>query len=91
VVTTVLGVSAASWAMLMAVSPLLQVREIRRRRSSAGVSLGYFLVLLVGFALWIAYGIARHDLPLVLPNSIALLVTAFTIAVVVRHRSRTPR
>ena len=88
--TTALGVSAASWAMLMAVSPLLQVREIRRRRSSAGVSIGYFGVLLVGFALWIAYGVARRDLPLVLPNSVALLVTAFTIAVALRHRPRPP-
>lgn len=79
--TTVFGVSAASWAMLMAVSPLLQVREIRRRRSSAGISIGYFAVLLVGFALWVAYGLARHDLPLVLPNSLALLVTTFTIVV----------
>jgi uncharacterized protein with PQ loop repeat len=85
-VTTVLGVSAASWAMLMAVSPLLQVREIRRRRSSDGVSISYFVVLLVGFALWIAYGIARRDLPLVLPNSAALLVSAFTIIVALRHR-----
>jgi uncharacterized protein with PQ loop repeat len=85
-VTTVFGVSAASWAMLMAVAPLLQVREIRRRRTSAGISIGYFAVLLVGFALWIAYGLARHDLPLVLPNSVALLVTAFTIAVALRHR-----
>ena len=85
-VTTVLGITAASWAMLMAVSPLLQVRQIRRRRSSAGVSIGYFVVLLVGFAFWIAYGVARRDLPLVLPNSVALLVTAFTIAVALRHR-----
>lgn len=85
--TTVLGISAASWAMLMAISPLLQVRQIRRQRSSAGVSIGYFLVLLVGFVLWIAYGLARRDLPLVLPNSVALLVTAFTITVALRHRS----
>jgi MtN3 and saliva related transmembrane protein len=85
-VTTVLGISAASWAMLMAVSPLLQVRQIRRRRSSAGVSIGYFGVLLVGFALWIAYGVARRDLPLVLPNSAALLVAGFTIGVASRYR-----
>jgi len=85
-VTTVFGVSAESWAMLMAVSPLLQVRQIRRRRSSAGISITYFAVLLVGFALWIAYGLARHDLPLVLPNSVALVVTAFTIAIALRHR-----
>lgn len=84
--TTTLGVTAATWAMLMALSPLLQVRETRRRRSSDGISIGYFWVLLVGFALWVAYGLARGDLPLVLPNSVALLVMAATIAVTLRHR-----
>src|SRR5688500_5196023 len=74
--------------MLMAVSPLLQIREIRRRRSSAGVSIGYFVVLLIGFALWIAYGVARRDPPLVLLNGVALLVPVVTIIVALRHRPR---
>jgi MtN3 and saliva related transmembrane protein len=84
--STVLGVTAATWAVLMALSPLLQVREILRRGSSEGVSVGYFAVLLVGFALWVAYGLAGGDLPLVVPNTLAFLVTAGTIAVALRHR-----
>jgi MtN3 and saliva related transmembrane protein len=86
--TTALGVAAASWAMLMALSPLLQVREIRRRRSSAGVSIAYFCVLLIGFALWIGYGVARRDLPLVIPNALALAITGYTITTAWRHRPR---
>ena len=88
--TTALGVAAASWAILMALSPFLQIREIRRRRSSAGVSIAYFCVLLVGFALWIAYGSARRDLPLVIPNSVALGVTAYTIRTAWRYRPAEP-
>ena len=84
--STALGVAAATWGMFMAVSPLLQVREIRRRRSSEGISIGYFAVLLVGFALWVAYGLARADVPLVVPNCVALVVTSFTILVVLRQR-----
>ena len=84
--TTALGVMAATWAMFMALSPLLQVREIRRRRSSEGVSITYFCVLLVGFALWIAYGLARGELPLVVPNTVALLIAALTITIAARHR-----
>jgi MtN3 and saliva related transmembrane protein len=60
---TTLGVAAATWAVLMALSALLQVREIVRRGSSDGISVGYFAVLLVGFALWFSYGLARSDLP----------------------------
>jgi MtN3 and saliva related transmembrane protein len=85
-VTAVLGITAASWALLMALSPLLQVREIRRRSSSAGVSIRYFWILLIGFALWACYGLASDDLPLVIPNCVALLVTAHTINVVSRYR-----
>ena len=85
-VTTTLGIAAASWAILMALSPILQVREIVRRGSSEGISIGYFVVLLVGFGLWVSYGVARHDLPLVVPNSVAFLVMGCTIAVVLRTR-----
>ena len=70
----------------MAVSPLFQLRLVVRRRSSAGVSVGYMLVLLVGFALWVGYGIVSGDLPLIVPNVLAFVVMSFTIVVVLRHR-----
>ena len=85
-VSTVLGITAASWAVLMAVSPVLQIREILRRGSSQGISIGYFAVLLVGFALWVAYGAAHHDLPLVIPNCVAFLVMTCTIAIAIEKR-----
>jgi MtN3 and saliva related transmembrane protein len=81
-----LGVVAGTWAVAMAVSPLLQVREIVRRRSSAGLSIRYLAVLLVGFALWLAYGVAGGDLPLIIPNVLALVVMSFTITVAWRLR-----
>jgi len=83
---TAFGLAAASWAVAMAVSPLFQVRLIGRRRSSAGISVWYPLVLLVGFVLWVGYGIASHDLPLVVPNALAFAVMAFTIGAILRYR-----
>jgi len=85
-VTTALGIAAASWALLMALSPLLQVREIVQRGTSEGISIVYFVVLLVGFGLWVSYGVARSDLPLVVPNTVAFLVMGWTIAVALRAR-----
>jgi MtN3 and saliva related transmembrane protein len=84
--STALGITAASWAVLMALSPILQMREIVRRGSSEGISIGYLAVLLVGFGLWVSYGVASHDLPLIVPNSVALLVMGCTIAVVLDKR-----
>jgi uncharacterized protein with PQ loop repeat len=85
-VSTALGLTAASWAVAMALSPIMQIREMCRRNSSAGISIGYFVVLMVGFGLWVLYGFASHDLPLVVPNSLAFLVMGWTIAVARQKR-----
>ena len=82
-----LGFIAATWAIAMALGPILQILKIVEHRSSRGVSIGYFLILLVGFALWLAYGIASSSLVLVVPNAVAAVVIAATIAVALRYRS----
>jgi uncharacterized protein with PQ loop repeat len=86
-VETVLGATAASWAILMAISPALQIRKILRHRSSREVSIGYFWILVVGFALWIAYGVAIVNWFLIVPNTVALVVSLATIVVALRYRS----
>ena len=58
---TVLAVAAAAWGVLMGISPALQIRRMLRERSSRDLSVGYFLVLLVGFLLWICYGIVAAN------------------------------
>ena len=84
--TSALAAAAATWAVLMALGPILQIRSIRRRRSSHGVSVGYFAILLVGFALWVAYGAASSTVALVIPNSVAFVTALATLVVALRYR-----
>ena len=84
--TTVLAVAAASCGIAMGLSPLLQLRRVAIRRSSADVSVAYLGVLLVGFMLWLSYGIALHDAPLIVSNVVALATNVVTIATVLRFR-----
>jgi MtN3 and saliva related transmembrane protein len=70
----------------MAISPLLQIRRMLETRSSADLSLGYLAVLLIGFGLWIAYGISLGNLALIVPNSVALVIGLVTIGVALRFR-----
>jgi MtN3 and saliva related transmembrane protein len=86
VLTTVLAIAAATWAVLMALGPILQIRTIVRQRSSRGVSIGYFGILLVGFVLWVAYGVASDTVALVVPNTVAFLAALATVVVAVRYR-----
>jgi len=85
-VVTGLAVAAAAWGVLMGVSPVLQIRRMLRQRSSRDVSVGYFTILLVGFGLWISYGITSRNLALIVPNTVALLIGVSTVAIALRLR-----
>ena len=86
--STYLAVAAATWGVAMALSPVLQMRAILATRSSRSVSVAYQQVLLVGFVLWLAYGIAIENAALIIPNTIAAVVSAATIVVSRRFRER---
>lgn len=86
-----LAVAAATWAIAMALGPLLQMRKIVRHQSAQTISIGYFVVLLVGFLLWLAYGIAADNYALIVPNAVAAVVITATIVVTFRYRAREAR
>jgi MtN3 and saliva related transmembrane protein len=88
--TDALAITAATFGVLMAIAPLLQIRRMLETRSSADVSLGYLWVLEIGFGLWMAYGISLANLAIVIPNSVALTVGLTTILVARHFRSPGP-
>jgi MtN3 and saliva related transmembrane protein len=88
--TDALAITAATFGVLMAIAPLLQIRRMLETRSSADVSLGYLWVLEIGFGLWMAYGISLANLAIVIPNSVALTVGLATILVARHFRSPGP-
>jgi uncharacterized protein with PQ loop repeat len=81
-----LALSAAAWAIAMALGPVLQIRRIVDQQSSRGVSIAFFVVLLIGFGLWVVYGIAAANLALIVPNTVAAIVMVATIVVAIRYR-----
>jgi MtN3 and saliva related transmembrane protein len=85
-----LGLAAATAGILMAISPLLQIRRMLERHSSEDVSLGYLSVLQVGFLLWLSYGIALGNPALIVSNGTALVVGTGTLTVAVALRRARP-
>lgn len=82
----VLGAAASTGGVLLGPSPLMQVRLIVRRRSSDGLSIGYWVILVAAMSLWLAYGLASHNAALVVANAVAVVVAVVVIAVAVRFR-----
>jgi uncharacterized protein with PQ loop repeat len=81
---------ASSYGVVMAVSPMLQIRAILRSGDSSSVSAGYQRVLLVGFLLWLSYGIASDNWAIIVPNVVAAIVSLATIVITMRYRPISP-
>ena len=66
-----LGFAAATCTTL-AFAP--QFIKVWRTRSTEDISLGMFLVLVLGVALWLLYGLLSGDAPLVAANAITIVL-----------------
>lgn len=82
--------AAGSWGVLMSLAPMLQIRRMLRERSSQDVSIGYLLVLEVGFLLYLAYGISISNRVLIVTNIVAIVMNTITIAVALVLARRNP-
>jgi MtN3 and saliva related transmembrane protein len=87
--TTALAILASGWGVVMGIAPVLQIRRILASRSSRDVSRGFLAVYVLGFLLWLAYGVALGNAALVVANAVSLLVGGATLAVAFRLRPRT--
>lgn len=70
-VTEILGFSAA---FCTTISFLPQVIKVLKTRDTSSLSLGMYIVFNIGVCLWLAYGIARSDLVIIIANVITLIL-----------------
>ena len=56
-----------------------QAWKIIRSAQTRDISLGMYLLTVAGFALWLAYGIAQGQWPLMIANGICLGFAAFIL------------
>jgi MtN3 and saliva related transmembrane protein len=79
---TILGL-AAGFCTTLAFLP--QVLKTWRTRSTADISLGMFLVMVLGIILWLIYGALLGDLPLIAANSVTLFLAGAILALKIKH------
>ena len=81
-----LAVVASVWGIAMGLSPALQIRQMLRTRSSRDFSVASFIVLNIGFLLWLSYGVSMGNLAVAIPNVVAFTVGVTTVVVARRLR-----
>ena len=82
----IFGPIASFMGVLMSLSPMFQVRRVLDRRHSDDVSIAMPIVIAVGAAAWIAYGIAADDIYLIVPNVVGVIANVTSVVVVHRYR-----
>jgi MtN3 and saliva related transmembrane protein len=63
---------AAATCTTVAYAP--QVIKVWKTGSARDISLGMFLIMVLGLALWLIYGLLSGDAPLVAANAITMLL-----------------
>ena len=53
-----------------------QVLRVWRTRSTNDISLKMFSVLVTGLSLWLAFGILRNEMPIILANGTTLMLAS---------------
>jgi MtN3 and saliva related transmembrane protein len=82
---TIIGPVAAAFTSFGFVP---QVRKMWTRRSARDVSQITFIQMMLGYTLWLTYGIVRQDVIIVAANCIALAVLAVGVVLYYRYRER---
>lgn len=74
---------AAATCTTLAYAP--QFIKVWRTRSTDDISLGMFLVMMLGLTLWLVYGLLSGDAPLVAANAITMVLAGGILLMKLRY------
>lgn len=75
----------AAGAVLTTICWLPQAVRVVRTRDTRAISLATNLIFATGILLWLIYGIALGNWPLIVANAVSMLFTLVIIAMKLRH------
>jgi MtN3 and saliva related transmembrane protein len=75
--TTAIGLAAG---LLTTTSLVPQVTKIWKSKSAKDVSRRMFIAFCLGISLWLAYGVIKGDIPMMIWNSISLALALSILA-----------
>jgi MtN3 and saliva related transmembrane protein len=81
---TTLGLVAGTLTSIAAIPQLVKTLRTRHARD---ISVWQPLLLAIGIALWLVYGVLIHDLPLVLANIVPLICNIMLTILKLRYRN----
>jgi len=74
-----------SGAILTSIAFAPQVIRTIRTKDTDGLSLGMYLIFTMGVVCWLVYGIYLKNLPIILANTITLILSSTILLLKIRH------
>lgn len=62
-----------------------QVWTTWKTKDVSGISLPTYVIITIGLFLWLLYGIFKHDMPIVVANSVMVVLTATITVMKLRY------
>ena len=84
-IVTLIG-SLAALCSTLSFAP--QAWKIIKSRDTSAISMRMYGVTVVGFGLWLAYGMMKGEWPLIVTNSVCLVLSAFILLMKVLPRHK---
>jgi uncharacterized protein with PQ loop repeat len=85
--TPFLATLGTAFGLVGATSLVLQARRLRRLGTACEISIPIRLISVTGYAIWLAYGLAIQDLPLILVDAAGLAGAVVVLRITLRLRS----
>jgi MtN3 and saliva related transmembrane protein len=83
--TQYIGICAGA---LTSISLLPQLIKIIREKKAEGISLGMFIVLLIGIGGWVWYGIEKKDYPIIITNSFSFIINFLILIFSLKYKAK---
>ena len=80
---TLIGLLAA---ILTTFGGIPQVIQVYKTKKTEGLSLMTIIIFFIGVCLWLAYGIMLNDTPLMLANSVSLLIQGSLLYLKIKYK-----
>lgn len=82
----ILGIAAGT---LTSVSMLPQLMKVIKEKNASDLSWIMILVLITGLSLWVWYGLAKDELPIIISNAFAVLVNLSLLICYIVYKDNT--
>ena len=86
--TQFLAIATTIFGSIMGMAYLPQAYRIFKRKSSEDISIILFSTLAIGITLWLLYGLAIDNYPLIIANAVSLFGTWSVIILTLRYRKK---